>query len=345
MAGGRERAGAARSATIGTVSVPGITVITPAYNIQDYLAEAIESVLAQTEGDFEYLVVDDGSTDSTAAIARGYEQRDPRVRVLEGGHRGSSAARNLALRKARGSLVAFCDGDDRWAPEFLERSVAVLAAAPPEVGATFSAFRYIDQTGRYLGKTQTAAAGDYDAERTLAGHCPQGNGSCLVLRRSCFDEAGLFDEDLFNCVDFDMWMRIHLRSSTPLFRFVSEPLVDWRTRPGAISSDEAKRVDGLAEILRRYGDVLSTQSTAQAYVWPAVLAFYSGRDATARRWVAQVHRADPRYFLHSQHGLVLAVFTLVGPANGRRIRSLAQRGVRASVGPRLLLGRLARRST
>ena len=319
---------------------PLVTVITPAYNVEQYLAEAMESVLAQTVGDLEYLVVDDGSSDGTAEIARQLQERDGRVRLLRGEHRGSSAARNVALREARGEYVAFCDGDDRWAPEFLERSLAVLQQAPLEVGATFCAFRYIDQAGRLLGKTQVAAPGDYDAVRTLSGHCPQGNGSCLLIRRTCFEEAGLFDEDLFNCVDFDMWMRIHLHASRPLFRFLAEPLVDWRTRPGAISADEGKRVDGLAEILRRYGDLLTPATVGQAFVWPAVLGFYSGRDDTARAWVQRVRGADPRFFLRSQHGLVLGVFTLLGPANGRRLRRLAQQAVRASRHPRTLLGRL-----
>ena len=303
---------------------PKVTVITPAYNVEQYLAEAMQSVLSQTEADLEYLVVDDGSTDGTAAIAREFATRDPRVRVLEGQHRGSSAARNVALRQAVGEFVSFCDGDDRWHPQFLERSLQVLGSAPPEVGAVFCAFEYIDERGRGGAKTQTAAPGDYDAVRTLAGHCPQGNGSCLVIRRSCFDQAGLFDEGLFNCVDFDMWMRIHLGSSSPQFRFIAEPLVDWRTRPGAISSNEAKRVDGLEEIFRRYGHILVPSAVADAYTWPAVLAYYSGRDEIAGRWTHRVRAADPRFFLRGQHGLVLGVFTLVGPTWGRRLRRVVQ---------------------
>lgn len=315
---------------------PLITVITPAFNIEEYLGEAIDGVLAQTEGDFEYLIVDDGSTDRTGEIARARARQDARIRVIDGGHHGSSAARNLALRQARGTYVAFCDGDDRWLPAFLEQSLATLRAAPPEVGATFSAFDYIDQHGRPWGKTSAAEAGDYDAERTLAGQCPQGNGSCLVLRMSCFAEAGLFDEDLRNCVDLDMWMRIHLSSSTPLFRFVDEPLVQWRVRPGSISSSETKRVDGLAEMFRRYGHVLTPASIARAYTWPAVLGFYAGRDETARRWAALVRRAEPTYFVSGgTHGLVLGVFTLVGPRNGRALRSAAQRVVRAARSARM----------
>ena len=302
-----------------------VTVISPVYNVERYLAETLEAVLAQTHQAIEYLVIDDGSTDATLQIARDAAARDPRVRVVQGAHAGSSAARNLGLRQARGDYVAFCDGDDRWLPTFLERSLEVLEAAPAEVGATFCAFDHIDEHGRAGAKTQRAEPGDDDAAATLAGHCPQGNGSCLLLRRSCFDEAGLFDEDLFNCVDFDMWMRIHLHASSPLFRFVPDVLVQWRTRPGAISSDESKRVAGLAEIFRRYDHVLAPEQVARAYTWPAVLGWYSGMDEEAADWTRRVRAADPHYYLRSQHGLVLGVFALVGPARGRALRAAARR--------------------
>jgi glycosyltransferase involved in cell wall biosynthesis len=309
---------------------PMITVITPTYNLEKYLAETIEAVLAQTETDFEYLIVDDGSTDRTVEIARSYADRDSRIRVVPVPHGGSSAARNAGLRLARSELIAFCDGDDRWLPTFLATSVAVLADAPPEVGATFCAFSYIDQHGRLWGKTSVAAPGDYDADRVLAGHCPQGNGSCLVLRKSCFDEAGLFDEDLRNCVDLDMWLKIGTRSSSPLFRFISEPLVEWRVRPGAISSNEAARVDGLNLMFERYGQVLTRASRSVAYIWPATLAFYSGRDELGRAWTVEARRADPWFFLRGKHGLVLGIFSVVGPRVGRVLRAAARRLVSSS---------------
>lgn len=302
-----------------------VTIISPVYNVERYLAETLEAVLAQTHREFEYLVVDDGSTDETLEIARRHAAQDHRIRILQGAHAGSSAARNLGIREARGEYIAFCDGDDRWLPTFLETSLAVLEAAPPEVGATFCAFDHIDEHGRAGAKTQRAEPGDYDAARTLAAHCPQGNGSCLLLRRRCFDEAGLFDEALFNCVDFDMWMRIHLGSSSPLFRYVPDVLVQWRTRPGAISSDESKRVSGLDEIFRRYSHVLAPDQVARAYTWPAVLGWYSGMDEVASRWTARVRAADSHYYLRGQHGLVLGVFSLLGPRRGRALRAAARR--------------------
>jgi glycosyltransferase involved in cell wall biosynthesis len=321
------------------VTTPLVTVITPAYNIEDYLCEAADAVLAQTERDFEYLIVDDGSSDRTAEIAQSYADQDDRVRLLRllGSGNGSSAARNAALREARGSYIAFCDGDDRWQPTFLQKSLATLQDAPDNIGATFCSCRYIDQHGRLWGKIQGAKPGDYDAERNLAGHCPQGNGSSLLLRKACFDEAGLFDEDLYNCVDLDMWLRINLKSSTPLFRYIDEPLVDWRVRPGAISASEANRVGGLDEIFKRYGHVLRPESMLAAYIWPATLAFYAGEGKLAKRWLSKVREADPMFFLKSKHGAVLGVFVLVGPRGGRALRSFTGSIVRTTRSARMNL--------
>jgi glycosyltransferase involved in cell wall biosynthesis len=307
------------------MACPLVTVITPAFNVEEYLAETVECVLAQSERDFEYLIVDDGSTDRTREIAEHYAGRDHRVRVVQGDHRGSSAARNLALREARGRFIAFCDGDDRWAPTFLETSLRTLGAAPAEVGATFAGASYIDQSGVPSGRFRIPAPGDYDAERMLAQHCPPGNGSSLLIRASCFDEAGLFDENLFNCVDLEMWMRICVRSSTPLFRAVSEPLVQWRSRPGAISSDEAARARGLEYVFGRYEDVLTPASRGQAYTWPAVLAYLANCDDLGRRWADAARRADRYYWLRGRHGVMLAVFRILGPRTGRLVRTLVRR--------------------
>ncbi len=311
-----------------TGPLPLVTVITPAYNVEAYLDETVTSVLAQTRGDFEYLIVDDGSTDGTAEIASRFARTDPRVAVVAGRHAGSAAARNLALASARGTYVAFCDGDDRWDPRFLERAVFVLETAPSEVGAVFSAFRLMDQHGQPSLTARVAEPGDYDAERMLAGMCRPGNGSCLLLRRTCFDEAGLFDSSLDSCIDLDMWMRINLGSQTPLFRFLPEVLVEWRQRPGSISSNGGKRVDGLAEMLRRYGGVLSVESASAAHLWPAVTAFCAGRDTLASAWLGTVRRGDPRFFLRGRNGLVLGVFAVTGPRLGRVLHRSALRGVR-----------------
>src|SRR5690348_2692468 len=99
-------------------ATPAVSIITPAYNASASLAETVESVLAQTFKNFELLIVDDGSTDRTLELARQLERGDDRIRLLSRTNAGSAAARNAAMRHARGGFFAFLDSDDVWKPGF-----------------------------------------------------------------------------------------------------------------------------------------------------------------------------------------------------------------------------------
>lgn len=96
--------------------MPRITVITPAYSVGRYIGEAMDSALTQTLLDFEYLVVDDGSTDNTADVVGQRAGADSRVRLIRTDHAGACHARNVAIMQASGEYIAFLDGDDRWHP-------------------------------------------------------------------------------------------------------------------------------------------------------------------------------------------------------------------------------------
>src|SRR5712671_4035179 len=110
--------------------MPTVSVIMPAYHAERYLHTAVESVLRQSFSDLELLIVDDGSSDRTVEIARGYAARDARVQVLEQANAGPGPARNAGFRAATGRLFAFLDSDDEWDETFLAEHVAVLAARP-----------------------------------------------------------------------------------------------------------------------------------------------------------------------------------------------------------------------
>jgi glycosyltransferase involved in cell wall biosynthesis len=124
---------------------PRVSVICNFYDAADYLAEAIESVLAQDEQDFELILVDDGSTDPSSDIARDYARSRPeQVRSVQfpaRANRGRSAARNLGLQHARGEFVAFIDADDRWRPNKLREQLELLTAMP-HVDAVCGAVNY-----------------------------------------------------------------------------------------------------------------------------------------------------------------------------------------------------------
>src|SRR5262245_49101514 len=110
--------------------MPTVSVITPAYNAAAYLAGSVESVLRQTFPDLELLIVDDGSTDNTVAVARQLAARDPRLRVLTQENAGPGPARNTGFRHATGRYFAFVDSDDEWDLTFLAEQVVILEQRP-----------------------------------------------------------------------------------------------------------------------------------------------------------------------------------------------------------------------
>ena len=105
-------------------AAPRVSVVVPVYNKGRYLRRAVDSVLAQSFTDFELILVDDGSTDDSLAVAREYT--DPRVRVIRQANSGAGAARNRGIDEARATMVAFLDGDDEWVPAFLDQMMALV---------------------------------------------------------------------------------------------------------------------------------------------------------------------------------------------------------------------------
>jgi len=115
-----------------------VSVVIPLYNKANYIARALRSVAGQTFGEFETIVVDDGSTDGSGELAAGF--RDRRFRVLHQANAGPGAARNRGVAEARGEVIAFLDADDEWMPEYLESGLRMLAESGPEVAVVTSGY-------------------------------------------------------------------------------------------------------------------------------------------------------------------------------------------------------------
>ena len=114
-----------------------VSVIMPNYNGEKFLAETIESVLAQTYSNWELLITDDCSTDGSVALIRSFAEKDPRIKLfVQDENRGAAEARNRSLREANGKWIAFLDSDDLWLPEKLERQIAFME----ESGCKFSSW-------------------------------------------------------------------------------------------------------------------------------------------------------------------------------------------------------------
>lgn len=204
-----------------------VSVIIPAYNAMRYLPETLESVLNQTFKDFEVIVVNDGSSDETEQwVGR---VSDSRVRLISQANQGASKARNTGIANARGEYIAFLDADDLWAPTKLEKQVALLDSHE-KAGLVYTWVESIDQNGVSRGRIlQPSAEGQI--WETLLLHNVVECGSTPLVRRSCFDRVGLFDERLTNVEDRDMWLQIAAHHYD--FLVVKEPLVYYRQHPNS----------------------------------------------------------------------------------------------------------------
>ena len=207
---------------------PLISVIIPNYNYGKFLSEAIDSVLTQTYSNMEVFVVDDGSTDASAAVLRRYQGR---VRLLTQSNRGVSSARNAGIKASAGELIAFLDSDDVWRPEKLARQVELFAK--PDVGMVYSGLRYIDTDGSPIKTTTSGIRGRVLKDMALLTEPGvKASGSSAVVRRICFETVGLFDEALSTSADWDMWRRIACRYEIDIVR---EPLVLYRQHDRAMN--------------------------------------------------------------------------------------------------------------
>lgn len=195
--------------------LPLVSIVIPAFNAERYLADAVDSVLAQDYPRLDIIVIDDGSTDATASIVAGFGTH---VRLISQANRGCAAARNAGVRAARGDYIAFLDADDVWWPHKIRLQVDALAAS----GLPMAYSRFIvwtpDATGTFpppeqmFGMTHHPALSDC---ALVSGNIyPQLLLDCIVwtstvlLEKSLLETAGPFDESLVIGEDYDLWLRL-----------------------------------------------------------------------------------------------------------------------------------------
>ena len=197
-----------------------VSVVIPAYNAARFIAEAIDSALAQTRPPREVIVVDDGSTDDTAAVVAGFGDR---VTYVHQANARQAAARNRGARHAACEVLAFLDADDVWRKEKLARQLAVLERSP-DVGAVTCSMQEIGVDGQ-LGAVRAAGARGRCYRQILLGQVPIGAGSTWVVRRAVFTAVGGFGETLSPCEDTDFAWRAATLTN---LESVEEPLVLYR---------------------------------------------------------------------------------------------------------------------
>lgn len=227
---------------------PIVSVVLPTLNRATTLRRAIQSVLDQTFDDLEIIIVDDRSTDDTPLVFDEYADQE-RVRLISQLVPGCSAARNIGVCVSRGRYIAFQDSDDEWVPDKLERAVKALENSGPEVGVFYSDMIRIEEDGRRsYWHSPDVESGRLINERILDFQVACIGIQSAVIKRECFQKAGLFDERMPRFIDLELFIRL-----ADQFDFIHcrEPLV-WYYAGAGISTDARAQVIARAYLMEKY---------------------------------------------------------------------------------------------
>jgi glycosyltransferase involved in cell wall biosynthesis len=232
------------------VGTPIVSVIIPTYNTAEFIAETLDSVFAQTFTDFEVIVINDGSPD-TSELEQVLVRYRGRIIYLKQENRGPGAARNLGIRRARGEYIAFLDSDDSWLPEYLAVQMKLFEETPSPDLIYSDAQLVGDPT--VAGKTfmeLCPSAGPANFESLLLQRCSVIT-SCAIARKQALVDAGLFDESANVCgsEDYDLWLRLAFRGGTVAYQ--RKVLGRYRVRPDGLSAAGARGFGREIEIMNK----------------------------------------------------------------------------------------------
>jgi glycosyltransferase involved in cell wall biosynthesis len=265
----------------GGIPVPRVSVVIPTWERGRWLRRALDSVFAQTEADFEVLVIDDGSpTNVTEEVVTACGDSRVRYQKLPE-HRGVAAARNAGLRSATAKYVAFLDDDDEWLPEKLERQIAVIEACDTAVGAVYTARFSIDERTRQISTMRFATGFRPEAANVVTT-------SSIVVRRDCFSRVGMFDERFEAGSDYEMWIRLALHYE---FVYIDVPLVKYYIHTNSLSAAYGKKRRAAELLLKKHGAFFSRDRRwlARQYAQLGVMCYRDGDVmASGRAFLAAV---------------------------------------------------------
>lgn len=238
---------------------PLVSVIIPSYNSADHIAEAIGSVLSQTMGDLEVLVVDDASIDRTVDIVLELASRDNRISlILQPENAGVALARNRALNVARGRYIAYLDSDDLWMPKKLERQIAFLTKT--HVGACFTSYETIEEDGAHRNYVHVPPRMGYRQFLKNTVTCSH----TLLFDTEIVDKALLVMPDIRKGQDFATWLQV-MKAGHDLYG-LDAVLAKNRKRSGSLSSNKLAAVRRTWNVYRNV-EHLSVPYSAYCQFW------------------------------------------------------------------------------
>lgn len=308
---------------------PRASVVITCHNQGAFLAQAIESALAQTYPGVEVIVVDDGSTDETAEVAARY----PDVRLVSQPRAGLPAARNAGLGLCTGDVVTFLDADDRLLPHAVETGVRALLAHP-EAACVAGHYRLIDAAGTVTAEW-TRAPVDFDPYAALLRRNHIGMHAAVLYRRAVLVELGGFDTTLRACEDYDVYLRLARAHDIHVHGVL---IAEYRRHAGNLSRDPVLMLEAALRVHRRQWPYVRTR--------PRYLAAYREGRAFWRDYyggqvlellrtgtgdATRIRRAAWALLVHHPWGLARAGLPAVRAALLRRIWRRIRRGIAAAI--------------
>ena len=264
-----------------------VSVIIPTYNRASLLSRAIQSVLQQRYGNFELIIVDDSSTDNTKDVV--LDLKDERIiYIRHDKNKGGSAARNSGIRLSRGEYIAFLDDDDVWLPDKLESQLKRFKEVPSTVGLVYCGYRIVSSE-KIISVVKPEIKGrvfDEALKKCFLG------GPTPVIKRECFDKAGIFDEKLPSCQDWDIWIRVAKHFG---FDYVPEILAEYRIHKCQVSAGLQSKIEARKRILGKYEDELKKRAPIFALHLRRLGSLYclSGNPNLGRSYILKSIRVAP----------------------------------------------------
>jgi len=263
-----------------------VDVLLPVRNGAPYLRDAIESILAQSFKDFRLLIIDDGSTDETPAIAAAFADHDPRIVLVTSNGTGLIDALNLGIARSTSPLIARMDADDLALPNRFERQIGYLQTHP-NVDVVGSWVQPIDLNNQDLGSETRYPTGPDEIRSCLfSGQNPIANPS-ILMRRTAIEKVGGYRKPMQTAEDFDLWLRV---ADIGDLANLPEVLLRYRVHPNQVSAAQRLTQSFAAEFAfisseeRRRGNVDPAEQARGSEIWreslhpgdpPALVALYS----------------------------------------------------------------------
>ncbi len=228
---------------------PLVSIVVPAYNIEKYISQTLESIIGQTYENIEIIVVDDGSTDTTLHAIHEYAKKDARLVVFSQANKGLSAARNAGFRLAKGEYLCIIDADDIMMPEKVEQQLCFLQAHP-SADFTYSKVRYfVNETHQLCIRDMPTPEGqEVHSELLKKGNLISPNS--VFFRKSVFDTVGGFDESLRSAEDLDYWL--FLSGKGVNFLHQDQYLTLCRMRQDSLTADSVTMYSSVVRVFEKH---------------------------------------------------------------------------------------------